>query len=380
VLIYRRGGYASLKLGELSDVVHAASFAGLRDATLFPSQGLKSQGNSRQDALARMSRGPEMETQMNRSILVCVLTFAAAASLAAQQAGQSGAYQGTSNPPSNDTIISDPPVDAAPAPVAPVAAAPAAKPSAARYEQTQDQVQAQTLQPAAVNAEAADGTDGGIVQIAPDQPAGPGLSQRAADPDGDIVHPAPLGPNELADGTSIRVRLLTSVSTNFSQEGEAFRSTVASDVVQDDHVLIPAGSEIDGRITHVSRGGFGGHGSMNLVPETVILPDGSRFRMYGQVTATPGSNARVGSEGSINPGSHLKRDSIEYGGAVGAGAVTGAILGGPAGALAGSLVGAGVITAHLLISHPQAELNEGTYLQFMLTQRLNLVPATANGN
>jgi hypothetical protein len=319
-----------------------------------------------------------METQMNRSILVCVFTFAAAASLAAQQAGQSGAYQGTSNPPSNDTIISDPPADAASTPVVAAPAAPA-KPSAARYEQTQDQVQAQT-QTGQSSAAAADGTDGGIVQIAPDQPAGPGLSQRAADPDGDIVHPAPLGPNELADGTSIRVRLLTSVSTNFSQEGEAFRSTVASDVVQDDHVLIPAGSEIDGRITHVSRGGFGGHGSMNLVPETVILPDGSRFRMYGQVTATPGSNARVGSEGSINPGSHLKRDSIEYGGAVGAGAVTGAILGGPAGALAGSLVGAGVITAHLLISHPQAELNEGTYLQFMLTQRLNLIPAAANGN
>ena len=322
-----------------------------------------------------------MEMHMYRSIFVCVLAFAAAASLAAQQAGQSDPYQGTSNPPSNDTIISDPPADASPAP-ATAASAVAAKPSAARYVQTQNQVQAQaqTDVPASARAATADGTDSGIVQTAPDQAARPGLSQRATDPDGDIVHPAPLGPNELGEGTFIRVRLLTSVSTNFSQQGEPFRSTVASDVVQDDRVLIPAGSEIDGRITNVSRGSFGGHGSMNLVPETVILPDGSRFRMYGQVTATPGSNATVGSEGSINPGSHVKRDSIEYGGAVGAGAVTGAMLGGPAGALAGSLIGAGVITAHLLISHPQAELNEGTYLQFMLTERLNLVPAATNGN
>jgi hypothetical protein len=44
------------------------------------------------------------------------------------------------------------------------------------------------------------------------------------------------------------------------------------------------------------------------------------------------------------------------------------------------LIGAGIITAHLLISHPQAKLDEGTYLQFMLTERLNLVPAPASGN
>ncbi len=325
-----------------------------------------------------------MEIRMNRSILVCALMLATAASLAAQQAGQSDPYQGTSKPPSNDTIISDSPADTAPVPMA----APVAKPSPAHAYvqpvQTQDRVQAEAEQPAPVNTASntsADGTDNGIVQIAPDPPAGPSLSQRAAaDPDGDIVHPRPLGPNELGEGTVIRVRLLNTVSTAFSEDGESFRSRVASDVVQDDHVLIPAGSEIDGRITHVSTGSFGGHGSMHLVPETVILPDGSRFRMYGQVTATPGSNTRVGDEGSINPGSRVKRDSIEYGGAVGAGAVTGAVLGGPAGALAGSLVGAGIITAHLLISHPQATLDEGTYLQFALTERLNLVPAAANGN
>lgn len=119
---------------------------------------------------------------------------------------------------------------------------------------------------------------------------------------------------------------------------------------------------------------------MHMVPETVILPDGSRFRMYGQVVATPASNTTVGSEGSINPGSRVKREGIEYGAGVGAGAVTGAALGGPAGALAGSLVGAGLITVHLLVSHPQATLDEGTVLQFMLTERLNLVPATATGN
>jgi len=316
---------------------------------------------------------------MNRSIFVCALMIATAASLAAQQSDQ---YQGTSKPPSNETIVSDTPADVAPAPLA--------KPSpahvyAAPVVAQPMQVQAPAYQSAPVDTASnvpADGSDNGIVQIAPDPVTErPSLSQRAAaDPDGDIVHPAPLRANELGEGTLIRVRLLNMVSTAYSEDGERFRSRVASDVMQDDRVLIPADSEIDGRITNVSKGGFGGHGSMNLIPESVILPDGSRYRLYGQVTSTPGSDMKVNGEGTVGPGSHLKRNSIEYGGAVGTGAVTGAILGGPAGALAGSLIGAGIITVHLLISHPQATLEEGTYLQFTLTERLNLVPATANGN
>lgn len=331
-----------------------------------------------------------MEIRMNRSILVCALMVGAAASLAAQQAGQSNPYEGTSAPPPNDTIISESPAEAAPAQVAPAKPSPAhriAQPAEqTRVQSSQDvqvrtQTEAQSVSVSTAVREPEDGTDSGIVRIAPDPPAGPSLAQRiAADPDGDIVHPAPLGPNELGEGTEIRVRLLNAVSTTFSEEGDKFRSRVATDVVQDNRVLIPAGSEIDGRVTNISTGSFGGHGSMHLVPETVILPDGSRYRMYGQVVATPASNTTVGSEGSINPGSRLKREGIEYGAGVGAGAVTGAALGGPVGALAGSLVGASLITAHLLISHPQATLEEGTVLQFMLTERLNLVPAAVNGN
>ena len=49
---------------------------------------------------------------MNRSIFVCTLMMGAAVSIAAQQAGQSGQFEGTSKPPSNDVIVSYPPMDA----------------------------------------------------------------------------------------------------------------------------------------------------------------------------------------------------------------------------------------------------------------------------
>ena len=178
----------------------------------------------------------------------------------------------------------------------------------------------------------------------------------------------------------IRVRLLDRLSTAETERGTKFRTRVASDVLQDGQVLIPAGAEIDGKVSSVSSGHAGGHGSMRLEPETVILPDGSRYRLFAETTGAPGSRAHVGEEGAILPNSRLKRDGVEYGGAVGAGVVTGAIVAGPAGALTGGLIGAGLVTAHLLISHPQATLETGTTLLFTLTERLNLVASNSSGN
>jgi hypothetical protein len=202
---------------------------------------------------------------------------------------------------------------------------------------------------------------------------GPVSTNPGGDPDGDIVHPEALRPGMLGEGTMIRVRLIDRLSTATSEKGEPFRTRVASDVVRDGEVLIPAGSEIDGRVADVSRGHAGGYGTIRLQPEMVIMPDGSRLRMSADVTSTPGSHTHVIGEGTIRPDSRLKRDGVEYGGAVGAGVVTGAIVGGPVGAAAGGLVGAGVITVHLLVDHPQATLDEGTSMMFMLTQPLDLV-------
>ena len=178
----------------------------------------------------------------------------------------------------------------------------------------------------------------------------------------------------------IRAHLITELSTARSQRGDEFRCRVASDVLRDGRVLIPAGAEIDGRVVEVSSGTAGGHGSIRLRPDWVVLLDGSRYRLSAQVTDTPGSNTHVSSEGVIAAGSRYKKDGIEYGGGVGAGVVTGAVLGGPVGALAGGLVGAGAITVHLLMDHPQADLEPGTVLIFSLNDRLNLQAASMTSN
>lgn len=347
---------------------------------------------------------------IERSIPVLALFVASAGLLAAQDASQSGSqqspYQGVSHPPSDDTITTStipepkpqagqplnpqpsqtaPPDDAQPAP-------PAAQPTytdpAAANAPAPNALY--TPQPAPPDSsanypapEAVDGTDAGLVGVAPSNPAVQrALNQHeyAYDPDGDIVHPHPLRPGELQAGTNIRVHLLGRLSTAELEKGEPFRTRVASDVLQGGQVLIPAGAEIDGRVVEVSSGHAGGHGSMRLEPEAMILPNGERFGLHADVTGTPGSRTHVAGEGTIVPGSRAKRDGIEYGGAVGAGVVTGAIVGGPVGALTGGLIGAGAITVHLLVSHPQATLEPGTTLVFMLTDPLYLSRTVASGN
>ena len=333
---------------------------------------------------------------MNRRLFACALFLAASAALGAQQASQSSPYEGTSSPPKDDQIVTTttprpkPPAGhplnapaAAPAPA--VAAQPETPASAPTVDVT---IQAQPTQPASaasdpdagpVSAPASAPPPAQSYSAAPPAPA-PVLAARApdADPDGDIVHPAPLGPGQLGDGTNITVKLLDRLSTWDSQKGEPFRSQVAEDVLQGGQVVIPAGTEIDGTVVEASSGHLGGHGSMRLRPEAVIMPDGSRYMLHAMVTGTPGSGTRLGDEGTILPASRIKRDAIEYTGVVAAGAVTGGVLAGPVGAVAGGAIGAGAVTTHLLIDHPQATLEPGAILRFTLTDTLSLTPAPAD--
>lgn len=333
-----------------------------------------------------------MNLRMKSSFFVLALLASASLALGAQETSQNSQYQGVSHPPADDVIETS---------TIPEAKPPAGKPLVTQPPVAAQQVMPQTAPPvvylpatagvmADTNPRASaygpleDGTDDGIVHVAHGQPAPmqPALNQRASavDPDGDIVHALPVRAGELQEGTTIRVHLLDRLSTAETEKGEPFHTRVATDVMQGGQVVIPAGSEIDGRVVEVSTGHVAGHGTMRLDPETVILPNGAHFRLHAEVTSAPGSNTRVVGEGTIQPGSRLKRDGIEYGGAVGAGAVTGAIVAGPVGALTGTLIGAGAVTVHLMVDHPQATLDSGTTLMFMLTDSLYLAPDTMTGN
>jgi hypothetical protein len=289
---------------------------------------------------------------------------------AQQQAPADDSYQGVAHPPSSDVIVATPdaPVTVM---VKPSPSVPATQAAAPGY-----QAPATYQAPANYQAGYQAGYQAATMQPQPEPLAPrPGYNP-SSDPDGDIVHPGAGRPGELMPGATIRVRLTERLSSSQSEKGQPFHGQVASDVLQNGSVLIPAGSGIEGRVTAVSAGQhLGGHGSLRLKPEAVILPDGTRFQIHAETTGTPGSHTRIGGEGTINPGSRAKRDGIEYGAVVGTGVIAGAVIAGPVGALTGGLVGAGIVSTHLLVDHPQATLEPGSVILFTLTEPMNLTPA-----
>lgn len=310
--------------------------------------------------------------------LLAGATLCLGTSALAQQGAANDPYQGTSKPPQDAIETSPEQTTVIAKPSAGVVVQVAPTPVPAQSYTPPAYAPAPTSPGPVYGPPAGPDPDAGYVgqNSVPSSPPPP-LNSRAAyvDPDGDIVHPRPARPGELVEGATIRVRLMDRLSSWQSEKGEPFHGQVASDVLQDGKVLIPAGSGIEGRVSAVSAGHFGGHGSLRLRPEAVILPDGSRFQLHAETTGTPGSHTRMGAEGQINPGSRAKKDAVEYGAVVGTGAVAGAVLGGPVGALTGSLVGAGIVTTHLMVDHPQATLEPGAVLLFTTTAPMDLMPA-----
>ncbi|HMD20482.1 MAG TPA: hypothetical protein VKH40_09180 [Alloacidobacterium sp.] len=286
----------------------------------------------------------------------------------AQQANQTP-NQGVSNPPADDTIVTSQDEPANPS---------AAKPSPAVSAKP-----AATSSVASTAPAPATNPDDGIVSSVPPASASVAapatsatLAKRPYNPDEDIVGYVPSPSNELAEGTNIRARLIDTLSTKDTNAGAAFKAQVATDVYKDGRIIIPAGSELRGRVVSVTQGHhFGPSATLRLRPDVVILPDGTAYHLYGQVVESKAPHTRTDSEGGIQPSSHLKKDVLEYGAGAGTGAIVGAKIAGPHGAVIGSLVGAGVVTVHMLMQHPElAEVPAGSVVTFSLTEPMDLMP------
>lgn len=300
------------------------------------------------------------------------LLFVSVAPAQSNQPAQTQTYQnsGISHPPPDSSIEADE--------SAPPAPAPPAKPSAAIPATATTPAPATMAKAAPAPAAQAENPDYGIVTSVPaaneGTDSGVSLQKRAWNPDDDIVNFVPSKPNELAAGTNIRVRLEENLSTSETRPGTPFRATVDRDVYKDGRVIIPVGAEMRGRVVSVSQGHhLGPHATIRLRPELVMLPDGTAYHLYAEAVESKAAGTRTNDEGGIEASNHYKKDVVEYGAGTGVGAVTGAEIAGPVGAGVGSLVGAGVVTAHMLLQHPQqADLPQGSLLIFSLTEPMPL--------
>lgn len=200
-------------------------------------------------------------------------------------------------------------------------------------------------------------------------------SSPAFDPDANIVTSAPATrPGELGEGTLLRARLQTPLSTRESQVGNTFLAELVQPVTDHGVVLLPVGSQIKGRVSEVHGGRrVGGPASIRLQPDTITLPDGSIRRLHAQVVDLDNfEESHVDSEGTIVGSEHPRATLAALGLTTGSATVAGAMIGGGVGAVVGAGIGAGAGTIWWLKRDLQQQLPVGTGLVFSLNESLDM--------
>jgi hypothetical protein len=144
-------------------------------------------------------------------------------------------------------------------------------------------------------------------------------------------------------GTKIPLLLKQAISTKNAREGDAVYAETAFPFVVDDRVIVPAGAYIQGKISHVERGGrLKGRAEILIHFTSMIYPSGYTVMLPGSVENTPGaeSNTVKDQEGTIQQDKDTGK-KIEEGAKAGVyGASGGALAGGLSSGINGARIGA----------------------------------------
>lgn len=176
----------------------------------------------------------------------------------------------------------------------------------------------------------------------------------------------------LPAGSTLQVRLTTTLSTRTNQNGDPFTGKVIEPVFYSGVEVVPAGSVVEGRVTFVKEPGrVKGVGEMRLVAETITTPEDVRYTIAAGLEDAQGAEgAKVkDEEGTIKGPSSKKGDVVGVGVGAGAGAGVGALGAGGKGALYGAGIGAAVMGIRSLFKRGKdVILPQGTELTFVINR------------
>lgn len=175
--------------------------------------------------------------------------------------------------------------------------------------------------------------------------------------------------NELPTGTLLYLRIAKPLNTRSTAEGTEWTASLTDAVLRDGHVLLPAGSVLNGRVSDVHGGRrISGAATMHLRPSNITLPDGTLYPVNAiLIDSSLNGNTRVDREGTLIKRDHKKEAASILALTAGSGAAAGGLIAGVPGALIGAGVGAGLSAAVWLKQDRQAELPVGTTVVLELT-------------
>jgi len=179
------------------------------------------------------------------------------------------------------------------------------------------------------------------------------------------------GSPSIPEGTPMKVRLETTISTFSSKVGDPFQGKISEPVVVGGKTVIPVGAVVEGRVTQLSEPRrIKGKPTIGIFPEHIVMPDGQRSMLNAVLVDTDIKGTDVNEEGQFKGAGHDRRDQIEVAGGTGAGMLVGGLIGSGPGLLIGGVIGAGATTTHWLVQRHSAVLPSGTQLMLELSRPL----------
>ena len=176
-------------------------------------------------------------------------------------------------------------------------------------------------------------------------------------------------------GTTLRVRMNSTLSSKTATVGQTFTVTVTEPVYSNSGVVvIPNGSTLVGRVDSVTPSAKGGKvGKIDASFIQVNLPNGRKRAINGSLADLDSKSAKSDNEGTAS-GDKLKyRKVIFIGGGGAGGAILGGAIGGGKGALIGGIIGGvGGLIAETQTKGEEATVKSGTEFGVHLNQPVSL--------
>ncbi|MGC2108856.1 MAG: TrbI/VirB10 family protein [Candidatus Korobacteraceae bacterium] len=213
-------------------------------------------------------------------------------------------------------------------------------------------------------------------QTSQDSPHLTSRTTTAAAPAADPVPPPAI---VVPAGTKIPLTMKQGVTSKNARPGDPVYAETAFPITQDDHIVIPAGTFVQGEVRRVVRPGrVKGRAELQMSFTSMIFPNGYTIVLPGAVQGTPGSQdtQMKGKEGTIQGGSSKGKDAATIAEATIPGAGIGAIADGGKGAAIGAGAGGVIGLATVLLTRgPEVQLTPGSSIEMVLESRIDLDPA-----
>ncbi|MGH9644785.1 MAG: BON domain-containing protein [Terriglobales bacterium] len=145
-----------------------------------------------------------------------------------------------------------------------------------------------------------------------------------------VIPPPPPKPATVTipQGTQIAIRLIDPLDSETNQIGDRFRATIAHSLRVGDQMVIPIGTDVEGRVTDVRNAAHFAGKSVLAVELTNLSMGGKNYELHTHEIRREGA-------------SRGRNTAEKVGGGAAVGAILGGIIGGGRGAAIGATAGAG---------------------------------------